>query len=61
MVNHLPQTVILGGIPLTTTKIIAGLFIGTNPNTSIGGSGVSLGTPQAGHALRSCGIYYSQK
>ena len=60
MINHLNNAPGLGGLPTTTTNIVAGLFIGTATQTTVGPSGISLSASGASHALRSCRIYYSQ-
>ena len=46
-INHLPTTSITGGIPATTNQIVAGLFIGTAPATSVGGQQINLAASNA--------------
>ena len=60
MINHLNNDPASGGIPTTCTNIIAGLYIGTATQSTVGPSGVNLATGIAPHSLRSCRIYYSQ-
>ena len=56
--NFLPGVVANGGIPTTATNIVAGLFIGKVPTTSI--LGVNLGAGSIGHPMPAARCYYSQ-
>ena len=60
MINHLPGLSAAGGIPDLVDSIVAGLFIGSAPATSVGGRQVNLSLSNAGSSMRSCRIYYSQ-
>jgi hypothetical protein len=57
-VNYLPDTAANGGIPNTTTNIVAGCYIRSPPTTSF--AGVNLGASGASHPMPACRIYYSQ-
>jgi len=57
-INHLADTSANGGIPATTTNIVAGLYINKPPTTSI--AGINLSTSGASHPMQACRIYYSQ-
>ena len=56
-VNYLADTNANGGIPLTTTNIVAGLFVQKPAVTSL--SGINLANAGSSHAMPSCRIYYS--
>lgn len=56
-VNYLADTPANGGIPLTTSSIVAGLFIQKPAVTSL--SGINLANANSSHAMPSCRIYYS--
>jgi hypothetical protein len=56
--NFLPNTTALGGIPTTATNIVAGLFVGKVPTTSI--LGVNLGASSISHPMPAARCYYSQ-
>ena len=56
--NHLADTSANGGIPATTTRIIAGLYIVKPPTTSF--HGINLANSGASHPLPCCRMYYSQ-
>ena len=57
-INHLADTSANGGIPTTTTNIVAGLYISKPPTTSF--AGINLATSAASHPLPCCRMYYSQ-
>ena len=54
--NHLADTSANGGIPATTTRIVAGLYIVKPPTTSFHGLNLSLSG--ASHPLPCCRMYY---
>ena len=60
--NTCPFTInyldVSGGVPATTTNIVAGLFINKPPSTSL--SGINLSSSAASHNMPACRIYYSQ-
>ena len=56
--NLLADTSANGGIPATTTNIVAGLYIAKPPTTSF--ASINLSTSGASHPLQTCRIYYSQ-
>ena len=56
--NYIPDTSANGGIPATTTYIVAGAFIGKPPATAL--QGINLQSSGAGNSLSACRIYYSQ-
>ena len=56
--NHLADTSANGGIPATTTRIVAGLYIVKPPTTSF--HGLNLASSGASHPLPCCRMYYSQ-
>jgi hypothetical protein len=56
--NFLPNTTALGGIPTTATNIVAGLFVGKIPTTSI--LGINLGASNISHPMPAARCYYSQ-
>ena len=56
--NHLADTSANGGIPTTTTRIVAGLYIAKPPTTSF--HGLNLSTSGASHPLPCCRMYFSQ-
>ena len=60
ILNYLNDTPANGGIPLTTTNISFGLYIGKPPTTSLGGASIILGASNASHPMPACRIYYSQ-
>ena len=57
-INHLADTSANGGIPATTTNIVAGLYLVKAPTTSF--AGINLNTASTSHPLPCCRIYYSQ-
>ena len=57
-VNYLNGTSANGGIPATTTNIVAGLFIAKTPTTSI--FGCNLAASNINHPMAACRCYYSQ-
>jgi hypothetical protein len=57
-INHLADTSNNGGIPATTTNIVAGLYISKPPTTSF--AAVNLGASGASHPLPCCRMYFSQ-
>ena len=57
-VNYLNGTSANGGIPATTTNIVAGLFIAKTPTTSI--FGCNLAASNLNHPMAACRCYYSQ-
>jgi hypothetical protein len=57
-INHLNGTNANGGVPLTTTSIVAGLFIAKSPSTNI--NGINLAAGYLSHAMQACRCYYSQ-
>jgi hypothetical protein len=58
MINHLADTSANGGIPATTTNIVAGLYINKPPTTTF--AAVNLSLSGASSSLPTCRIYYSQ-
>jgi hypothetical protein len=56
-INYLADLVANGGIPATTTNIVAGCFIQRPATTAL--AGVNLALSNASHAMPSCRIYYS--
>jgi hypothetical protein len=60
--NTCPFTInyldVSGGVPGTTTSIVAGLFINKPPSTTL--AGINLSSSGASHNMPACGIYYSQ-
>ena len=60
--NTCPFTInyldVSGGVPNTTTNIVAGLFINKPPTTSL--AGINLSSSGASHNMPACRIYYSQ-
>ena len=58
MINHLADTSANGGIPATTTNIVAGLYVNKPPTTTF--AGVNLSLSGASSSLPTCRIYYSQ-
>ena len=58
MINYLPGAGNAGGIPATTDGIVAGLFIGRPPTTSL--NTINLASSNANHPLLNCRLYYSQ-
>ena len=48
----------LGIVPLTTTNIVAGLYIARPPTTSF--AGMNLANSAVAHPLGNCRLYYSQ-
>jgi len=56
--NFLPGIVADGGIPTAATNIVAGLFVGKIPTTSI--LGVNLGASNISHPMPAARCYYSQ-
>jgi len=56
--NLLSDTSANGGVPATTNRICAGLYIGKPPTTSF--DGINLSTSGASHPLQTCRVYYSQ-
>ena len=57
-VNYLNDVSANGGIPTTTTNIVAGLFINKPPSTSL--AGINLQASGASHPMPACRIYFSQ-
>ena len=57
-VNYLNDLSANGGIPATTTNIVAGCYISKPPTTTF--AGVNLGSASASSPLPTCRIYYSQ-
>jgi hypothetical protein len=57
-INLLAETSANGGVPATTTKICAGLYLSKPPTTSY--DSINLATSAASHPLQTCRIYYSQ-
>ena len=57
-VNYLNDLSANGGIPSTTTNIVAGCYISKPPTTTF--AGVNLGSASASSPLPTCRIYYSQ-
>ena len=57
-VNYLNDTAAKGGIPNTTTNIVAGCYIRSPPTTSF--AGINLALSGASHPMPACRIYYSQ-
>ena len=57
-VNYLNDTSANGGIPATTTNIVAGLYINKPPSTTY--AGINLSTAGASHPMPACRIYFSQ-
>ena len=58
MINYLPGLGNAGGIPDTVNGIVAGLFIGRPPTTSL--NTINLASSNAIHPLLNCLLYYSQ-
>ena len=58
MINHLADTSANGGIPATTTNIVAGLYVNKPPTTTF--ASVNLSLSGASSSLPTCRIYYSQ-
>ena len=58
MINHLADTSANGGIPATTTNIVAGLYVNKPPTTTF--AAVNLSLSGASSSLPTCRIYYSQ-
>jgi hypothetical protein len=58
MVNYHAGELILGIVPLTTTNIVAGLYIARPPTTSF--AGMNLANSAVAHPLGNCRLYYSQ-
>lgn len=56
-INWLPDTNANGGIPLTTTNIVAGCYIARPPTTNI--AGINMASSGASHPMSSCRCYYS--
>jgi hypothetical protein len=57
MINWLGDNTALG-VPATTTRIVAGIYISKPPVTSY--AGVNLANSNASHPLLNCRLYYSQ-
>jgi hypothetical protein len=57
-VNYLNDLSANGGIPATTTSIVAGCYVGKPPTTTF--AGVNLGVASVSGGLSTCRIYYSQ-
>lgn len=57
MVNYLGDTSAKGGVPATTTNIVAGLFIGKPATTAL--ASINLASSGASHPMTSCRAYYS--
>ena len=57
IVNSLSASAANGGIPDTTTNIVAGLYVSRAPSATF--SGVNLSTGAIGHPLSSSRVYYS--
>ena len=58
MVNYHAGELILGIVPLTTTNIVAGLYIARPPTTSF--TGINSAASVLAHPLPNCRLYYSQ-
>jgi hypothetical protein len=58
MINHLADTSANGGIPATTTNIVAGLYVYKPPTATF--AAVNLSLSGASSPLPTCRIYYSQ-
>lgn len=58
MINWLGDVVGNGGVPDTTTGIVAGLYINKPPTTTF--NGINLANSAAAHPLPNCRLYYSQ-
>jgi hypothetical protein len=58
MINHLADVSASGGIPATTTNIVAGLYVNKPPTTTF--AAVNLSLSGASSPLPTCRIYYSQ-
>jgi hypothetical protein len=58
MVNYLNAAGNTGGIPATTTNIVAGLYVNKPPTTTF--AAVNLSLSGASSSLPTCRIYYSQ-
>ena len=57
-INWLPGTNANGGVPDTTTGIVAGLYINKPPTTTF--NQINLANSAAQHPLPNCRLYYSQ-
>ena len=57
-INYLCDTSANGGIPTTTTNIVAGCYINKPPTTSY--AGINLSNSGASHPMSACRIYFSQ-
>jgi hypothetical protein len=57
IVNSLSATAANGGVPDTTTNIVAGLYVSRAPSGTF--AGVNLSTGAIGHPLSSSRVYYS--
>ena len=55
MVNYHAGELILGIVPLTTTNIVAGLYIARPPTTSF--AGMNLANSAVAHPLGNCRLY----
>ena len=58
-VNYLTGTVALGGFATDTTRITAGLYVGSPPTTFNGGGDTTITISQLSNQLTQCRLYYS--
>ena len=58
LVNYLCDTGANGGIPATTTNIVAGCYVSSPPSNTI--AGINLSASAASHPLKTSRIYFSQ-